>query len=82
MKVSELEPGQQIINPIDGSTPCFIVAFAHPYYDGLAQVVWRMPDGTSSFDALSWHQDVGEPVPASESERVTNLRDAIGEVVT
>lgn len=52
MRVAELEPGMTFegMGPIKGAT--VICTASHPIFPGFWLVVWKMHDGTMSFDAL------------------------------
>lgn len=84
--VRELVPGDLVILP--AASPAlpdravYIAQTAHPLYRGLQLVIWRMPDGGLSLDALSPAQYVGEAqtgplgVPG-DGEREQRLRQAL-----
>lgn len=73
MKVSELTPGDTI-KAFAGLQATYVAQTEHPIWPWLRLVVWRMPDGSWSHDALSPQQDVGEPQP---SDREANLKAAL-----
>jgi hypothetical protein len=81
MRVSELVPGMQFTHvPMFGDKPVtFITQCPHPLYHGLQMVIWKMPDGSWSHDALRSDQvlPAGEVIPSNHGERYTNLRMAI-----
>lgn len=58
--VAELQPGMVIAHT--GRTATVITTCPHPLYQGFTLVVWRLSDGTVSFDALSPRQEVGDEV--------------------
>lgn len=72
-KVEELIPGDYVDAPDLQSSGTFIVQTPHPRYDGLQLVVWRLEDGSWSFDALHRHQDVGHVRPAGPLGRLNRL---------
>jgi hypothetical protein len=62
---------------IGGRRGTFIGRSDHPTYRGLQLVVWKLDDGTWSFDALSPVQHVGELVSARGAENVARLRSTV-----
>jgi len=64
---------------IGGRTGTFIGRSDHPRYPSLALVVWRLDNGTVSFDALSYQQEVGEVV-SDRDDWSLNLHAALGAV--
>lgn len=75
MRVNELKPGDVIHLPGEDGTATFIIAHSpHPLYPHLWLVIWRLSNGTYSFDALAWNQDVGERVGGGTA----SLRSALG----
>lgn len=76
-RVSELIPGDLIGNGDMKAT--YIAQAEHPLWPSLRLVIWHMPDGTRSLDALSASQDVGERLSRNEppGRRETRLRGAL-----
>lgn len=74
-KVIDLLPGDEVTSGPMHAT--FIVSTSHHKYHGLALVVWRMPDGSLSPDALSYLQDVGEVTASTRDERNARLLGAL-----
>lgn len=74
-RVIDLQPGDHVTN--GGESAVFIVRTQHPVWAVLQLVVWRLQDGTASFDALSPDQEVGEVTPATPAERYDRLVDAV-----
>lgn len=67
--VAELTAGDLVTN--GGMSAVFIIRGPHPIWPGLALVIWRLDDGSWSFDALDFHQDVGDvTLPAGRQERL------------
>lgn len=60
-----------------GHSAVFVAQTQHPLWPHLRLVVWRLPDGTWSHDALSALQDVGDVSPATQQARVARLRSAL-----
>lgn len=58
--VAELQPGMVIAHT--GRTATVITTCPHPLHQGFTLVVWRLDDGTTSLDALSPRQEVGDEV--------------------
>ena len=62
MQVNELEPGMVFLGIRTAGNPLLretvICTVEHPVYQGFTLVVWKMSDGTMSFDALSPHQEL------------------------
>jgi hypothetical protein len=60
MRVHELVPGMKF--ELKGFTPIVsgtvICTAPHPVYEGFTLVVWKLSDGTMSFDALSPMQEL------------------------
>jgi hypothetical protein len=78
IKVYDLVPGMVVENPVEPERwGVFVVSCPHPLYSSLRMVVWRMPDGSWSHDALDSRQDVGDARPSSAEERLSNLRWAL-----
>lgn len=59
-----------------GMEATYVAQSPHPLYKGLQLVVWRMPDGTWSHDALSPIQEVGTVVDSTPHTRIIRLREA------
>jgi len=55
----------------------FIGRSNHPKYEGLALVIWKLDDGTFSFDALSYWQEVGKLISDSAGWNM-RLKYALG----
>lgn len=75
--VWQLVPGDQVEDRRGGPPPTFVQRAQHPLWPGLQLVIWRMPDGSWSHDALDGRQEVGQAVPATEAERTQRLREAL-----
>jgi hypothetical protein len=72
MRVVDLRPGQYIELLGQGAT--FVVMTAHPLDQGMALVIWKLDNGTWSFDSLSPLQDVGGADPAKNSREQCEAR--------
>lgn len=75
MKVRDLHPGDIVTS--GGSTATYVHQTDHPYWPLLRLVIWRMPDGSVSLDALSSEQEVGDVAPQTRSKRAASLRAAL-----
>jgi hypothetical protein len=75
--VADLTPGDLIENA--GQTALYVAQAEHPIWPHLRLVIWRLSDGTWSFDALDSHQEVGERLSRNEppGRRELRLRDAL-----
>jgi hypothetical protein len=74
--VYDLLPGDVVTSGERAAT--HIAHLAHPYYQDLQLVVWRLDDGTISLDALHIRQEVGELAPIKDwAERRQRLRHAL-----
>jgi len=71
VKVAELVPGMVVA----GAT--YVAQAEHPLFPGLRLVVWRLPTGKWSHDALDARQEVGNPDPSDAAACVRNLRAAL-----
>lgn len=67
-----------MIEPVLGAKFVFLASWPHHHHEGLWQVVWRLWNGSLSFDALSPHQVVGELVPVEPHERAAAFGEAVG----
>jgi hypothetical protein len=77
IKVLELIPG--MIVEMGGMSATFITKDDHPEYGStFSLVVWKIHGGPYSFDALSWHQVVGEVQPFTRPQLLQNLKEALG----
>lgn len=74
--VIELQPGDLVVLPGAEVTGVFITGCRHPLYGLLRLVVWRLSDGSWSFDALSELQDIGHIQPTTPGERFARLKEA------
>lgn len=72
--VADLAPGDLVTQA--GMSGVFISRGVHPIWPTLVLVIWRIGDGWS-FDALDFHQEVGEVVPSAIAERQGRLRAAL-----
>lgn len=77
--VKDLVPGDAVWIEWSGGEATFVVATRHPLYaPPLRLVVWKMPDGSWSHDALDERQDVGQVVePTDARAREDRLREAL-----
>lgn len=73
--VAELLPGDEI-SQLDTSA-VYIAQATHPLYPGLQLVIWRMPDGSWSHDALRASQVAGTAADRSYDARHARLRAAL-----
>lgn len=78
MIVAQLTPGD-LIGSAAGRTALYITQSEHPIWPSLRLVIWRLSDGTWSFDALSSQQEVGVQLSRNEppGRRELRLRDAL-----
>ena len=80
-EVRELQPGD-IVHlrgvPLQG---VFITSAPHPAYPNLRLVVWRLSDGTWSFDALRNDQYIGQIKMQAERERGATLMAVLAGLV-
>ena len=74
-RVSELQPGDEVHN--FGEYAVFVQRCQHPIWPSMQLVIWKMPDGTWSHDALDAWQEVGTPVESTVEDRMTRLRAAL-----
>jgi len=74
-RVVHLQPGDLVTN--GGMSAVFIARTVHPVWPVLQLIVWRLDDGTASFDALRSDQEVGEVAPATSAERYDRLVEAV-----
>lgn len=74
-RVIDLQPGDLVT--LGDRSAVFIVQAEHPLWPVLQLVVWRLDDGTASFDALSSIQEVGDVAPATRAERYDRLVEAV-----
>jgi hypothetical protein len=83
MRVNELQPGDLIEAMGPGQEPTWavvVVVTDHPQRHGFALVVWRLMDGSWSFDCLSPAQDVpGWKHQRSHADTARALRWALGQ---
>lgn len=78
-RVRDLQPGDEVHLPGADITGIFITRDRHAGYPGLELVIWKLSDGTFSYDALLAYQDIGEIQPATSEERQRALMHALGE---
>ena len=80
MKVRDLLPGMVIEGPTSArrSATVITVVDRHPLHLGFSLVIWRFPDGGTSFDALLPSQEIVEPLPWTSDLLRDNLRRALG----
>lgn len=69
--------GGDVVDSGIGRSATFIGRSDHPRYHGLALVVWRLDDGSVSFDALDYRQVVGE-LASSRDGWDARLTQALG----
>ena len=82
MRVNDLIPGMQFKSflPEEPGVITFIITHTlHPLYPELALVIWKMPNGGYSFDALDLRQELPyQPYPFNNPELLKqNLRGAL-----
>lgn len=78
VRVTDLLPGHVVT--LGGDSAVFIAAPPHPLHRGLRLVLWKMPDGTWSLDALLAEQEVGDLLPGqSPPARWARVQEAFGE---
>jgi hypothetical protein len=75
--VRDLLPGDIVTLPGSEVSGVFITADHHATYPGLKLVVWKLSDGTFSFDALNLDQHIGQIQPAGPEQRQEQLRRAL-----
>lgn len=75
VSVNGLQPGD--IVSMAGLSATFVQQAEHPIWPGLQLVIWRLPDGSWSHDALDPRQVVGERVEQSDEQRHESLRLAL-----
>lgn len=84
MRVHELQPGmvfESDLPPIPGfpDSGTVICTAGHPIFPGFMLVVWKMSDGTMSFDALSPMQELPTRwIGQNLSEMRKAFKEAIG----
>jgi hypothetical protein len=76
--VQELRPGDVVEGPLGMGLATFIGAMPHPLYGGLQLVIWRMANGSVSFDALSPYQYVGNVPRMTPEYRKRTIEQALG----
>jgi hypothetical protein len=76
-RVIDLRPGDEV--RLSGVQAVYIGRTAHPLWPALELVVWRMGDGSVSFDALNAVQEIGEMLMVSRPQRLERLRKALAE---
>ena len=81
-KVNDLQPGDEVRLFGIEITGVFIAKAPHQRYPGLELVVWKLSDGTWSYDALSPEQDIGYITPSAGEERGARLLNAFIEEKT
>lgn len=75
-RVCDLVPGDLVAIPT-GDSAVYVAQTPHPLWPGLHLVIWRMPDGTWSHDALDARQVVGQVQESTLVERIGRLRWAL-----
>jgi hypothetical protein len=73
--VSELRSGDVVEQA--GLQATFVVRTQHPIWPALCLVVWKLWDGTWSFDALSDAQEVGRLLPSDHEIRQERLQNVL-----
>lgn len=74
--VAQLVPGDQVLG-LEGPVT-FVQQAEHPLWPHLRLVIWKMPDGSWSHDALDARQEVGAlAVQSTPAERKQALRQAL-----
>lgn len=79
-KVHELTPGDLVKNDAPPGLPdhaVFIAETMHPIWPHLRLVIWKLSNGTWSFDALNRLQDIGQIEPSDAAARIDRLRLAL-----
>ena len=75
--VADLQPGDLVLLQGVPLTGVFVATAPHPVYSGLLLVVWKLSDGTWSFDALSAAQYIGEIQPTPPQQRGRRLMEVL-----
>jgi hypothetical protein len=75
--VWELQPGDLVRQDDTDMEATFITNTPHPLFHGLQLVIWKMPDGSWSLDALRGDQEIGHVVESTRAEREARLRGAL-----
>lgn len=75
--VGDLRSGDLVYLPGADISGVFIAQAGHPDHRGLQLVIWKLSDGTISFDALHFMQEIGQIQPASPRERGIRLDHAL-----
>jgi hypothetical protein len=71
--VADLQPGDLVYVAGVSVHGIFIARAPHPRYPGLQLVVWRLSDGSMSYDALKLEQDIGVIQPSTGPARGARL---------
>lgn len=75
--VADLASGMRVRVPGETDAATFVQRAPHPLWPHLQLVVWRLPGGAWSHDALHAAQEVGEVLPSTAEERTQALRRAL-----
>lgn len=80
-RVCDLSPGDNVATGalsevLGGPCATFISRGWHPRYPGLCLVIWAMPDGSFSLDALDATQEVGEVTFSTAEQRWSRVQAA------
>lgn len=75
--VGDLSPGDLVTLSVTDLSAVFIARTEHPLWPHLQLVIWKMPDGSWSHDALFAHQEIGTITPSAPEERTARLRRAL-----
>lgn len=74
--VTQLRPGDEVHN--GGDSAVFLgTVRPHPLFPPLWMVIWRLPGGMISLDALDPNQHVGYAMITTVEERRARLRQAL-----
>jgi hypothetical protein len=78
-RVIDLIPGDVVENDDpQGRKGTFIAQAQHPIWPSLRLVLWKMSDGTWSFDALDYYQEIGVVTSFDDDDwRQFELRKAL-----
>lgn len=76
IRIEELQPGMQFLDPVSGRVWTFITQQRHPKYPGLQLVIWKNELSEWSFDALTARMEFTQTLlEATPQEWAQNLLD-------